>query len=307
MPTRPNASRPPLAEDVADALAFALRFQGRKRVQNADEIMPAIVAKRLVEHLERAGFVVRKRPLTAGARRPTGRGDEGRRLKDRRGRLVLCSARSTRAAHVVSRPYVKRAGDRYRSAGRFRSRRARGSRSSRRQTWRARNRPFGRGTRGIRNSRSAKRSGSITWHRNKGPRRRVYIAFTGRRMRWRCLRGCEFDALGGDAKRHGRPVKHVRENGRVRNVGTRQRNPLWPFLAYGALTLAVLAMSERPIDAKERQDPHRATAMSREPPDSEREIDRSRAAERGRGRQATSPWRFPWRGWKDISGALTRK
>jgi hypothetical protein len=46
------------AEDVADALAFALRFQGRKRVHNADELMSAIVAKRLVEHLERTGFVV---------------------------------------------------------------------------------------------------------------------------------------------------------------------------------------------------------------------------------------------------------
>ena len=95
-------------------------------------------------------------------------------------------------------------------------------------------------------------------------------------------------------------LKHVREHGRVRNVATRQRSPLWPFLAYGAVTLAVLAMSERPIDAKERQDPRRATTMPREPPDSEREIDRSRAAERGRGRQATSPWRIPWRGWKDI-------
>jgi hypothetical protein len=40
----------------------------RKRVQNADELMSAIVAKRLVEHLERAGFVVMKRvPFTGGA------------------------------------------------------------------------------------------------------------------------------------------------------------------------------------------------------------------------------------------------
>ena len=45
-------------EDLADALAFVLRFQGRKRVHNADELMSAIVAKRLVEHLERSGFVV---------------------------------------------------------------------------------------------------------------------------------------------------------------------------------------------------------------------------------------------------------
>jgi hypothetical protein len=37
------------SSDVADALAFALRFQGRKRVHNADEIRAEIVAKRLVE------------------------------------------------------------------------------------------------------------------------------------------------------------------------------------------------------------------------------------------------------------------
>jgi hypothetical protein len=49
--------------DLADALAFALRFEGRKRVHNAGEIMARIVAKRLVDHLERAGFVVMQRPL----------------------------------------------------------------------------------------------------------------------------------------------------------------------------------------------------------------------------------------------------
>ncbi len=56
--------------DLAEALAFALRFQGRKRVHNADELMLEVVATRLVEHLERAGFVVMKRaPLTGGAAR----------------------------------------------------------------------------------------------------------------------------------------------------------------------------------------------------------------------------------------------
>jgi hypothetical protein len=39
--------------DLAVALAFALRFQGRKRVHKADELMAEIVAKRLVDHLER--------------------------------------------------------------------------------------------------------------------------------------------------------------------------------------------------------------------------------------------------------------
>ena len=44
--------------DVAAALAFALRYAGRKRVRTADAILAEIIAKRLVEHLERAGFVI---------------------------------------------------------------------------------------------------------------------------------------------------------------------------------------------------------------------------------------------------------
>jgi hypothetical protein len=47
-----------LAEDLADALAFALRFERRKRKYDAGEMMARIVAKRLVEPLERSGFVV---------------------------------------------------------------------------------------------------------------------------------------------------------------------------------------------------------------------------------------------------------
>ncbi len=56
--------------DLADALAFALRFQGCKRVHNADELMSEIVAKRLVEHLERCGFVVLKKPPIGGSTPP---------------------------------------------------------------------------------------------------------------------------------------------------------------------------------------------------------------------------------------------
>ena len=62
--------------DLAGALAYALRYQGRKRVHNADEIMAEIVAKRLAEHLERAGFVVMKRPPEIGGA-ALGRGFEG--------------------------------------------------------------------------------------------------------------------------------------------------------------------------------------------------------------------------------------
>jgi hypothetical protein len=62
--------------DLAAALAFALRYQGRKRVHNADEIMAEIVARRLVEHLARAGFVVMRKPPEIGAA-ALGRGAEG--------------------------------------------------------------------------------------------------------------------------------------------------------------------------------------------------------------------------------------
>jgi len=48
------------------APAGAQRFQGRKRVHNADDLMSAIVSKRLVEHLERSGFVVMKKPPIEG-------------------------------------------------------------------------------------------------------------------------------------------------------------------------------------------------------------------------------------------------
>jgi hypothetical protein len=70
MPEDRDALSPAMAEDVADALAFALRFQGRKRVYNADELMSSIVAKRLVEHLERCGFVVMKKPPIGGSTPP---------------------------------------------------------------------------------------------------------------------------------------------------------------------------------------------------------------------------------------------
>jgi hypothetical protein len=52
--------------DLADAIAFALRFEGRKRVHTADEYMAAITAERVVRHLERAGFVVMKKPPSGG-------------------------------------------------------------------------------------------------------------------------------------------------------------------------------------------------------------------------------------------------
>ena len=85
------------AEDVTNALAFALRFSGRTRVHSADELMSSIVAKRLVEHLERSGFVVMKRRRSAAARRPT----EAKRRRESR------SKHSARRGTWLIRPHIR--------------------------------------------------------------------------------------------------------------------------------------------------------------------------------------------------------
>jgi len=58
-------------EEIAETLAHALRYQGRKRVFHADDAMARITADRLVHALEASGFVVSKRdpaaaPTTSG-------------------------------------------------------------------------------------------------------------------------------------------------------------------------------------------------------------------------------------------------
>lgn len=52
-------------DEIAETLAFALRYEGRKRVHHADDAMAQIAAIRLVRHLERSGFVVMKKPPAA--------------------------------------------------------------------------------------------------------------------------------------------------------------------------------------------------------------------------------------------------
>jgi hypothetical protein len=54
--------RPATTEEIADSIAFALRYEGRKRVTHADEMMARITADRLVRHLRRSGFVVLRQP-----------------------------------------------------------------------------------------------------------------------------------------------------------------------------------------------------------------------------------------------------
>ena len=67
MTAEPDRLTPATPDDLAAALAFALRFDGHKHKHDAGEIMARIVAERLVQHLERSGFVVMKRPPAVGA------------------------------------------------------------------------------------------------------------------------------------------------------------------------------------------------------------------------------------------------
>jgi hypothetical protein len=62
MPDAPHHLRPATPEEIADALSFALRYQGRKRVHHADDAMARITADRLMQHLEASGFVLMKGP-----------------------------------------------------------------------------------------------------------------------------------------------------------------------------------------------------------------------------------------------------
>jgi hypothetical protein len=49
-------------DEIAQALSFGLQYDGRRRIHTADGLMARITADRLIEHLERSGFVVLKRP-----------------------------------------------------------------------------------------------------------------------------------------------------------------------------------------------------------------------------------------------------
>jgi len=62
MPKPETPLRPATSEELEQALSFALRFKGRKRVHNADQMMAEITAGHLAEHLRVAGFVVMKKP-----------------------------------------------------------------------------------------------------------------------------------------------------------------------------------------------------------------------------------------------------
>ncbi len=78
--------RPASPEEIADALAHALRFDGRKSVRHGAELMARITADHLVRHLDRAGFIVmRKPPMAAHGAGTGGDGSSGPGLPDHPG------------------------------------------------------------------------------------------------------------------------------------------------------------------------------------------------------------------------------
>ena len=66
---------PATAAELEESLSFALRYAGKKRVHSADDVMARVTAERLVQHLERSGYVLMRRPSaiapsTSGHRHP---------------------------------------------------------------------------------------------------------------------------------------------------------------------------------------------------------------------------------------------
>ena len=76
MPDADEKLTPADPDELAAALAFALKFESRKRQHDAGAFMADIVAKRLVRYLERTRYVVMKRP-PLGGHSALGRGFEG--------------------------------------------------------------------------------------------------------------------------------------------------------------------------------------------------------------------------------------
>jgi hypothetical protein len=54
--------RPATPEEIAEALSFALRFDGRRPFPQSNSLMAQITAAHLVEHLQRCGFRLMKEP-----------------------------------------------------------------------------------------------------------------------------------------------------------------------------------------------------------------------------------------------------
>jgi hypothetical protein len=57
--------------ETLQALAFALKHDGKRAFRNGDILMAEITAAHLLAYLDRAGIVVMKRPPVGGTRTPS--------------------------------------------------------------------------------------------------------------------------------------------------------------------------------------------------------------------------------------------
>lgn len=64
--------RPAAAEEIEQALAHALRFDGSKQFRAANDMMARIAAAHVLAQLQRAGFVIMRAPDLAGHAVPGG-------------------------------------------------------------------------------------------------------------------------------------------------------------------------------------------------------------------------------------------
>ncbi len=67
--------RPATSAKIEETLSYALRYAGRCRAHTADDVMARVTAERLVQHLERSGYVLMRGPApaapsTSGHRHP---------------------------------------------------------------------------------------------------------------------------------------------------------------------------------------------------------------------------------------------
>ncbi len=60
--TNNSKFRPATAEEIAEALSFALRFDGKRPFPQSSSLMAQITAVHLVRHLQRCGFQLMKIP-----------------------------------------------------------------------------------------------------------------------------------------------------------------------------------------------------------------------------------------------------
>jgi hypothetical protein len=67
MPDSDQKLSPAVPADIAESISHALLFSGRKRVHDNDRLTASIAAQRIVQHLERCGYVLMKRPFVGGS------------------------------------------------------------------------------------------------------------------------------------------------------------------------------------------------------------------------------------------------